>query len=112
MSTAEVVNAYLLNRFGIALERLLLDAASGIARFGLPASIELVCDPVGSDSYEDGGVADHYTGHLSVEGVTYRFLCSVFTDAGGARFIETIAGFEAVTWTTRLAVPKMAAGRS
>jgi hypothetical protein len=108
MTTAEVVNAYLLNRFGIALERLLLDAASGIGRLGQPAALELACDPVGSDAYEDGGIADHYTGHLTVEGVTYRFLCSVFTDAGGSRFVETIAGFEPVTWTTRITVPRLA----
>jgi hypothetical protein len=48
---------------------------------------------------------------LTVEGVTYRFRCSVFIDAGNVRFIESIGELEAAQWRVRLVVARDVAGQ-
>jgi len=102
---AAAVNAYLLNRFGIDLERVLGDATAGLRSPLLPRSVEVACDAVGSFAYEDGGASELYQGLLTIEGVTYRFRCAVFVDAGAARFVESMGELEVVSWGVRLAVP-------
>ncbi len=109
---SEAVDAYLVNRFGIGLEALLADATKGGRMAALAGSVDIACDPVGAFSYEDGGTSELFQGLLTVEGVTYRFRCSIFTDTGGARFLESIGEIETVRWGVRLAVPSATAGRS
>jgi hypothetical protein len=53
---------------------------------------------------EDGGLSALYQGLLTIEGVIYRFRCSIFTDAGGGRFLESV-GEEMVGWGVRIVVP-------
>jgi len=103
---ADTVDAYLTNRFGFGLERLLTDASGGCHAPALAGSVAIVCDPVGSFSYEDGGNSALYQGLLTIEGVIYRFRCSIFTDAGGARFLESAGELELVRWGIRLVVPR------
>ena len=98
------LDAYLFGRFGVTVERLLADATAGGIDRALTRAIAVVCDPVGSFVYEDGGLSEQYQGLLSVEGVTYRFRCSVFTDGGGARFLEGIEELEPLRWEARLAL--------
>ncbi|HZS84117.1 MAG TPA: hypothetical protein VFA50_14680 [Stellaceae bacterium] len=95
---SDSLNAYLGRRFGLSLERLLADATAKARCLPLGPAIEIVCDPVGAFSYEDGGASEQYQGLLTVEGATYRFRCSVFTDAGGARYIEDLGAFEPIRW--------------
>jgi hypothetical protein len=76
---SDAVDAYLTNRFGFGLD------------------------------YEDGGSSALYQGMLTIEGVVYRFRCSIFTDAGGARFLESVGELETVRWDIRLVVPRAAA---
>ena len=102
---ADAVDAYLCNRFGIDLERLLADATAGRHPPAIGRSVEVACDPVGSYSYEDGGTSELYQGILTIEGVTYRFRCAVFTDAGASRFVESVGALEVVSWGVRLALP-------
>ena len=102
---SDSLNAYLGSRFGTSLERVLADATVKSLGPPLSRSIEIVCDPVGAFSYEDGGRSEQYQGLLTVEGVTYRFRCSVFTDAGGARFLEDMGEFEPLRWGVRMALP-------
>jgi hypothetical protein len=102
---ATAVDAYLINRFGIDLERLLGDATGGARPAALPRSVEVACDAVGSFAYEDGGSSELYQGLLTIEGVTYRFRCAVFVDSGAARFVESVGELEVVSWGVRLAVP-------
>jgi hypothetical protein len=45
---------------------------------------------------------------LTIEGVVYRFRCSIFTDTGGASFVESVGALEIVRWGVRLAVPRAA----
>ncbi len=105
------IDAYLITRFGIGLERVLADATAGVVSLAIAGSVKVACDPVGTFAYEDGGASEQYQGMLTVEGVTYRFRCSVFTDAGEARFMESIGELEAVQWGVRLVVPDDAVGQ-
>jgi hypothetical protein len=106
---SDAVDAYLTNRFGFGLERLLADACGGCQAPCLADSVAVACDPVGTFDYEDGGSSALYQGMLTIEGVVYRFRCSIFTDAGGARFLENVGELETVRWDVRLVVPRAAA---
>jgi hypothetical protein len=106
---SDAVDAYLTNRFGFGLERLLADASAGCQDACLAGSVAVACDPVGTFDYEDGGSSALYQGMLTIEGVVYRFRCSIFTDAGGARFLESVGELETVRWDVRLVVPHAAA---
>jgi hypothetical protein len=103
---SDAVDAYLTIRFGFGLERLLADASGGRHAPALSGSVAVVCDPVGTFAYEDGGLSALYQGLLTIEGVIYRFRCSIFTDAGGDRFLESIGELEIVRWGVRLVVPR------
>lgn len=109
---SNAVNAYLSNRFGLGLEQVLADATTGRPAPALAGSITIACDPVGGFDYEDGGSNALYQGLLTIEGVVYRYRCSVFTDADGARFLESVGELEIVHWGVRLVVPAAAAPRS
>ena len=109
---SETVDAYLTSRFGIGLEQLLADATSGELPCTLARSITLACDPVGAFDYEDGGTSKLYQGLLRIEGVTYRFRCAVFTDAGGGRFVESVSELQIVDWNVRLLMPDVVEARS
>ncbi|MDB5408139.1 MAG: hypothetical protein JWL84_3051 [Rhodospirillales bacterium] len=106
---SEPIDSYLINRFGVGLERVLLDASAGLANPVLAGSVRTACDPVGAFTYEDGGISELYQGVLTLEGVTYRYRCAIFTDAGGARFLEDLGEVEAVRWEIGLVVPRHAA---
>jgi hypothetical protein len=106
---SDAVDAYLTNRFGFGLERLLADATAGRLAPALHDSVTVACDPVGTFDYGDGGTSALYQGVLTIEGVTYRFRCTAFTDAGGARFIESVGELEVVRWGVRLVIPGEAA---
>jgi hypothetical protein len=108
----DAIDAYLTSRFGTGLERLLADATSRGAASALAGSVTVACDPVGTLDYEDGGTSTLYQGLLRIEGVTYRFGCAVFTDAGGGRFIESVGELQIVDWGVRLIVPHIAAAQS
>ena len=75
-------------------------------------SVTVACDPVGAFDYEDGGTSALYQGMLTIEGVTYRFRCAVFTDAGGGRFVESVGELQIVDWGVRLVVPSVTAAQS
>src|SRR5260370_41248327 len=109
---SDAVDAYLTTGFGFGLERLLADASNGRPAACLAGSVAVACDPVGTFDYEDGGTSALYQGLLTIEGVVYRFRCSVFTDAGGARFLESVGELEVVRWGVRLDVPLGAGARS
>src|SRR5260370_16581167 len=104
---SDAVDAYLTNRFGIGLERLLADATSGGPAPALAGSVTVACDPVGAFDYEDRGTSALYQGLLTIEGVTYRFRCAVFTDAGGGRFLESVGQFQIVDCGVTLLFPPL-----
>jgi len=109
---SDVVDAYLTSRFGSGLERLLADATSGAPAFAVADSLTVACDPVGTFDYEDGGTSTLYQGLLGIEGVTYRFRCAIFTDAGGGRFVESVGELQIVDWGVRLVVPHITDAQS
>jgi hypothetical protein len=99
---ATALDTYLLTRFGISFERAVADATAGVVSLRLARAVQIVCDPVGRYAYPDGGASEQYQGVLTLEGVAYRFRCSVFEDAGGARYVESIGELAAVGWGVRL----------
>jgi hypothetical protein len=103
---AVTLHTYLISRFGISLEKALADATADITNLDLHREgVEIACDPVGRYSYDDDGISEQFQGLISVQGVIYRFRCSVFTDGGGARFVESIGELEIIRWGVRLVVP-------
>lgn len=104
------LDEYLRSRFGVTLERALADATAGVVTLALGRCVEIVADPVGSYVHDDDGLSESYAGTLAVEGVTYRFRCTVFTDGGGERFIESVDELEPVEWGVRLILPGGSAG--
>ncbi|HVB18050.1 MAG TPA: hypothetical protein VNF04_16045 [Stellaceae bacterium] len=100
--SAAALDAYLVSRFGITLERAVADAAAGVISLPLARAVHVVCDPVGRYAYPDGGVSAQFQGLLTLEGVTYRFRCSVFEDAGGGRYVESLGEFEPIQWGVRM----------
>jgi hypothetical protein len=101
----DAVDTYLMIRFGFGLKQLLADATAGHRRPDLTDSVTVVCDPVGSFAYDHGGISRLYHGLLTIEGVIYRFRCSISTDAGGAHFLESVGELAIVPWGVRLVVP-------
>jgi hypothetical protein len=101
---SRIVDAYLRTRFATDLEQLLLEAASGDGAASFGEGVAASCDPAGTEVFDDGGMVDHYEGRLTIEGVAYRFRCSVFTEGGGVRFVESLPEFEPVDWGTTLVV--------
>src|SRR5919198_3232813 len=97
------VDRYLAATYGVGLEQVLTDATTGrvplpvanSVRVGLAERIDWYLDD------EDGGVAELFQGVLSVEGVSYRWRCSVFTDRSGARFISHLVEFTPVAWSVQ-----------
>ncbi len=85
---AAALDAYLQSRFGITLERAIADATADVCSLALRGD----------------GVCEHYAGLISCQGVVYRFTCTTFTDASGARYVETIGNLEVVRWEVRLVV--------
>ena len=103
---ATALDTYLFARFGISLERAVADATAGVVSLRLAGAVQIACDPVGRYAYPDGGVSEQYQGVLTLEGVTYRFRCSVFEDAGGGRYVESIGALTAVGWAVRLSLSR------
>jgi len=103
---AAALDAYLLARFGISFERAVADATAGVISLRLARAVQIACDPVGRYAYPDGGVSEQYQGVLTLEGVVYRFRCSVFEDAGGARYVESIGELTAVGWGVRMSLSR------
>jgi hypothetical protein len=95
---------YLWSRFGVTLERALADACACVTTLALGRRVEIVCDPLRAHVFDDDGMSEEFQGTMAVEGVCYRFRCTVFTDGGGSRFIESIDELEIVQWGVRLAV--------
>jgi hypothetical protein len=48
LDTATALDAYLVARFGISLERVLADATAGVFSFALGGAVEIVCNPSGA----------------------------------------------------------------
>ena len=103
---SDVVDAYLTNGWGIGLEQVLAEATMGLVSLHIADAVRIQADRVGAFTHGDGGTSELHQGSLTLEGVTYRFRCTVFIDADGNRFISDITEFVPVGWQTRLTVPE------
>lgn len=103
---SDVVDAYLTNGWGIGLEQVLAEATMGLISLHIADAVKVASERVGVFAHGDGGATELHQGTLALEGVTYRFRCSIFVDSGGARFVSDIAEFVPLGWETRLRVPE------
>jgi|SRR5579863_2152348 len=104
---AIVVGNYLLCRFGVTLERALIDATTEDAPLSLSDAVEILSRRADGRGWRGEGrtSSDLYAGLLRVEGVTYHFCCSIGIDGNGRDYIDKISHFEPVEWHVRLSVP-------
>jgi hypothetical protein len=103
---SDVVDAYLTNGWGIGLEQVLAEATMGLVSLHLADAVRIRAERVGAFTHGDGGTSELHQGSLTVEGVTYRFRCTVFIDTGGLRYVENVAEFRPLMWQTRLPLPE------
>jgi hypothetical protein len=103
---SDIVDAYLTNGWGIGLEQVLAEATMGLISLHIADAVKVQAERVGAFADADGGSTELHQGTLTLEGVTYRFRCSVFVDSGGDRFVSDIAEFVPLGWETRLTVPE------
>ena len=103
---SDVVDAYLTNGWGIGLEQVLAEATMGLISLHIADAVKVQSERVGVFAHGDGGSTELHQGTLTLEGVTYRFRCSIFLDADGDRFVSDIAEFTPLGWETRLKVPE------
>jgi hypothetical protein len=105
MSAEDAVNEFLANTFGVSLEEVLYDAAAGKVRLALADTVKVAAERLDYWREEDGGVSEVIRGTLTVEGITYRYRCSIFTDRGGDQFLTSIAEFQPLRWQAKLMFP-------
>src|SRR5437879_8380630 len=101
MSAEDAVNEFLANAYGLSLEEVLYDAAAGKVRLAIADIVKVTAERVDLWREDDGGVSEIIRGTLTVEGVAYRYRCSIFTDRGGAQFLTSIAEFVPTRWQAK-----------
>ena len=101
---SDTVDTYLAERFKVGLEQTLVDASRGSMPAALVGAVDVTSRERNRFRYEDRGIAMHYEGTLTVEGVTYRYRTWIFEDLDGARFMTDLSEFAAVDWQAVLRV--------
>src|SRR4051794_27484246 len=104
MDASEAVDTYLIETFRIGLEQVLAEATAGRMPIFLPDAVQIRATPLDVDIDDDGGIAESFEGTFSLNGLAYSFVCSVFTDRIGERFVSDIAEFEPAEWSARVSM--------
>lgn len=91
----KAVDEFLTANYRIGLEEVLCEGCfTGRLPVILADVAKLAVLPLGRHVDEgDRGMALSYHGTLTVNGLSYRFRCSVFVDRGGERFLSDVAEF-------------------
>jgi hypothetical protein len=106
MNAFDSADEYLMANHGLGLEEVMCDGCyAGRVGAALERVVQITPRQTRSIREDDGGVSQTYEGTLAIAGVWYRFVCHVFVDRGGERFLSNVSEFEAVEWRTRLAMP-------
>ncbi len=106
MSAFDAADDFLMANYRVELEEVLCDGCyTGHIGAALERAVQITRRLTRSIREDDGGVSETYEGVLAIAGVWYRFLCHVFVDRGGERFLSNVSEFEAVEWQARLAMP-------
>jgi hypothetical protein len=95
---SDAVNDYLSHTYGIGLEQVLEDITRGIVSAQVAGRVSGRAELADAVKHADGGVSETHKGILTIEGVEYRFRCSVFIDAGGERFVADVGELVPVAW--------------
>jgi hypothetical protein len=107
MSAEDAVNEFLTNTYGLSLEEVLYDAAAGKVRLAIADAVKVTAERIDLWREDDGGVSEVIGGALTVEGVTYHYRCSIFTDRGGDQFLTSISEFAPTQWQAKLTLPRV-----
>jgi hypothetical protein len=91
--SSDAVDAYLVARFRIGLEQVLLDASSGYQSPPLAGNVETVCKQINHRRYADRGVAYQYQGSMTVMGMSYRCRFWICEDRDGNRHVTDLSEF-------------------
>jgi hypothetical protein len=73
LTPEDVVNAFLVERFGVCLEDVISDAAAGVIRAQLSPIVEATSSCLARWHDEDGALAELFGGLLAVDGVRYAW---------------------------------------
>lgn len=105
MQAFHVVDRFVRNRWRVTLEDVLCDGClSGVVPAGLEDDVCVIRRCTHVQRHDDGGQSFTFDGTFVLMGVRYGFICYVFVDPSGQRFLSHIAEFEAVEWDARLAM--------
>jgi hypothetical protein len=102
--SSDAVDTYLVARFRIGLEQVLLDASSGYQSPLLAGNVETVCNQMNRWRYADRGVAYQYQGSMTVKGMFYRCRFWICEDEDGRRHVTDLSEFAPVRWDARLRI--------
>jgi hypothetical protein len=102
LSPEDAVNAYLIEHHEVCLEEVLAEAVDGRLRANLAPAVEVRASRLDHWRDEDGAVSELYEGMLTLEGVSYAWRASVYTDLDGGRFIADLGEFKPVDWRATL----------
>jgi hypothetical protein len=104
LSPEDVVDAYLIDRFGVCLEDVLSDVTKGGIRPELAPIVEASSSRLARWHDEDGALAELFGGFLVVEGMRYAWRASIFTDLDGKRYLTDLVEFRPVDWAAVMRV--------
>jgi hypothetical protein len=106
MNAFDAVDEYLVAKYRWHLEDVLCDGCL-VGRLStiLGERARIMPRLIRSTAEEDGGLSNRYEGILMLDDIWYSFVCHVFVDRGGQRFLADVSAFEAVEWQARVAVP-------
>lgn len=100
----DVVERFLVEKYGVGLEQVLLDGIGGAVPPQVAGAVQVLARERAHFLYADRGMAFHYEGALTLEGVEYRFRAWVFQDLDGARVLTDIGEFEPHVSATRMVI--------
>src|ERR1700761_6653519 len=94
----DAADAYLTSRFNTGLEQALLDLIDGDPSPARAALTGVDAERFDMRRHPDGSVSEGYAGHLTLQGVAYRWRAWIYRDIDGPRFLSDLSEFSPVDW--------------
>lgn len=97
----DIVDAYLAQHFHVGLEDVLLAGITGQLPAAVAGAVTIEAQLASRWPYGDGGLAEHFEGTFTLQGVAYAFRCCAYSvpDAFVARFLTEVSYFEPIEWS-------------
>ena len=102
----DIVDAYLAQHFNIGLEDVLLGGINGELPAAVAGAVTIEAKLASRWPYGDGGVAEHFSGTFTLQGVAYAFRCCAYSVPASyvGRFLTEVSAFEPVEWSTAMRI--------